>query len=258
MTVERSTEPFTYGTYLRVPELLELQTPLAEPPVPDEMLFIISQQAEELWFKQILFDLRIVLESLATNRISAAISLLGRINRIVRLLQSETEVLETLPPAEFHRFRGYLKAASGLESEQFRELEVAVGLRDAGFLKVVAKFIDLPAILGRWPVSLHEAFLATVLPLDRDPVAALLLLYASPDVRPDLYRLAEELSTFELRFAGWRFQHLQVVERVIGDRSPGTAGSPGSGYLGRTLGYRFFPELWEARNRLTSESNRKS
>ena len=66
-----------------------------------------------------------------------------------------------------------------------------------------------------------------------------------------MFALAEALSEYEVGFGEWRFHHIKLVERTIGDHVPGTAGSSGAGYLGRTLQYRFFPELWEARNRVT-------
>jgi tryptophan 2,3-dioxygenase len=252
MAAEKTQDAFTYGSYLRVPELTSLQTPLAEPDVPDEMLFIIGQQAQELWFKQMLSDLHRAIAALADGRLAAAATLIDRDVRILRALSAETELLELIAPAEFHRFRGILKAASGLESEQFRELELASGLRDDGFLRLAGKLIDLPSVLARWPVSLHDAFVATLAQIAGEPVQALMAMYAEPERYPDLYRLAEALSEYELRFQEWRFHHLQVVERVIGDRSPGTGGSAGSAYLMRTLSYRFFPELWEARNRLAA------
>ena len=50
----------SYGSYLRVPELLELQTLLSTPPAHDELLFIIVHQAYELWFSEVLFELESV------------------------------------------------------------------------------------------------------------------------------------------------------------------------------------------------------
>lgn len=241
----------TYGSYLRVPELLELQSALADPPVRDELLFIIGQQAQELWFKQMLFDLRTVIELLEQHSLLTAVRLLGRINRVLVLLGAETALLETLPPDEFHRFRAVLKSASGFESQQFRELELASGLRDEQYLKMVGKFVDLPAVVARWPVSLRDAFLAVLSDAGSEPLSVLVELYDDPDARPDLHALADALSEYELRFQEWRFRHFQLVERVIGDRSPGTGGSAGSAYLLHTLSYRFFPELWEARNVLS-------
>ena len=88
--------------------------------------------------------------------------------------------------------------------------------------------------------------------LDPDPVRALVMVYRAAEEYPEHFALAEALSEYETQFGKWRFDHLKLVERAIGDRATGTAGTSGSGYLGRTLGYHFFPELWEARNQLTA------
>ena len=62
----------------------------------------------------------------------------------------------------------------------------------------------------------------------------------------DLYLLLEDLIEFDERFLLWRGRHVRMVERMIGQK-PGTGGSSGAQYLEGTLGYRFFPELWEVR-----------
>ncbi len=243
--------PLTYGSYLHVPELLSLQTPLGPPEAADEMLFIVSQQVQELWFKQILFDLRHVITMLEGSEVLPALHLLGRINMILRLLGAEVAILETMPPPEFQRFRHVLSSSSGFESHQFRELEMASGLREPTFLKLIEKHVNISDLWRRWPRSLHEAFLDRIAPLAPEPVEAVVEIYSRPRQHGELFLLAEALSEYEVRFSEWRFHHIKLVERTIGDRSMGTAGSAGAGYLGKTLGYRFFPELWEARNRLS-------
>ncbi len=248
--------PLTYGTYLRVPELLALQSPLSLPTVHDEMLFIVVQQAQELWFKQILHELEAVITHLDAGAVLEATRLVARVNTILRVLSAEVEVLETMPPLEFQRFRGVLSTSSGFESEQFRELEYASGLRDPTFLKVVERHVDIGAARARWPRSLADAFRAALEGVAPDAVEALVAVYTTPTLHQPLFGLAEALSEYEVRFQEWRFHHIKLVDRVIGDRAAGTGGSAGSGYLGRTLGYRFFPELWEARNALTAEYDR--
>jgi tryptophan 2,3-dioxygenase len=246
-------DTLTYGEYLRVPELLALQTRLSSPPVHGEMLFMIVQQAQELWFKQILHELRLVIQLLERGELPEATHVLDRVDRILRMLGDGVEILEALPPMEFQEFRWLLRTASGFESEQFRELEIASGLNDPEYLKMVGRILDLPIVRARWPVTLHDAFRDCIAPVDPDPIAALVQIYAHPSRYPNLYRLCETLSDYELRFREWRFHHAQLVIRVIGDRAPGTAGSSGGAYLDRTLSYRFFPELWEARNKLVAE-----
>lgn len=251
MATQQRSERLTYGRYLRVPELLSLQTPLSEPQVHGEMLFIITQQSQELWFKQILHELRTVIRLLESRELPEATHILDRVDRMLRVLGEEIEILEGLPPAEFQQFRGKLETASGFESKQFRELELASGLDDPDYLRMVSRFVDLEEVGRRWPKSLQFVFLEVVRDVDADPIEALVRIYADPSAYADHYRLAEAVSDYEIRFSKWRFHHIELVLRVIGDRSPGTGGSTGGVYLAKTLQYRFFPELWEARNRLT-------
>jgi tryptophan 2,3-dioxygenase len=247
--------PLSYGSYLRVPELLSLQTPLGPADARDEMLFIVSQQVQELWFKLILHDMRFAIDSMLAGQLLEALPLLQRVNQTMRLLGDEVAILETMPPQEFHKFRGVLSAASGFESVQFRELELASGLREQTFLKLIEKHMDVEELWLRWPQSLHDAFLAALSPLSSDPVEAVMLVYREAAQHGALFLVAEALSEYEVLFNGWRYHHVKLVERTIGDRAIGTAGSSGAGYLGKTLGYRFFPELWEARNRLTEAAS---
>lgn len=248
-------EPMTYGDYLRVPELLQLQTPLKAPLVHDEMLFIIVQQSQELWFKQILYELESIIDLVEGNELMEGVRLLFRVNRILRVMGDEVEVLETMPPQEFHKFRHVLTTSSGFESIQFRELEFASGLDDPRFFKLIDKFADLNALRAKWPITLHAALCDALGRIDSEAVNALAQVYKEPLAHAELYWLAEALSEYEVLFSMWRVHHVKLVERTIGDMSPGTAGTSGSGYLGRTLGYKFFPELWEARNRLTRSSD---
>jgi tryptophan 2,3-dioxygenase len=65
-----------------------------------------------------------------------------------------------------------------------------------------------------------------------------------------LYQLAEVLVEWDERLVLWRFRHYKVVARIIGDEVVGTQGTPVE-LLGGLIKQRFFPELWQARNRLT-------
>lgn len=251
-------EPLSYGSYLRVPELLELQTPLGVPPVHDEMLFIIVQQAQELWFKQILFDMKAVIGRLQAGDIVPAIHSLTRINRIMAVLGDEVDVLATMPPREFHGFRHVLTPSSGFESHQFRELEYASGLDDPRLVKLLDKYIGMDRLNARWPSNLRKAAYSLLREVSDDPTEAWAEIYDDIARYPLLFALAEALSEYDTSFGVWRFKHIKLVERTIGDHVPGTAGSAGAGYLGKTLQYKCFPELWEARNVLTMRYSRNS
>jgi tryptophan 2,3-dioxygenase len=198
-----------------------------------------------------------VIERLYARDIVQATHLLTRINRIMQVMGHEVDVLATMPPREFHGFRNVLTPSSGFESHQFRELEYLSGLDEPTFLKLLDKHIGLDRLSGRWPSNLREAAYSLLTEVAADPTDAWTAIYDNTAGFPQLFLLAEALSEYEVYFGEWRFKHIKLVERTIGDHVPGTAGSSGAGYLGKTLQYKFFPELWEARNRLTVRYTRK-
>src|SRR5918995_2237786 len=128
----------TYGGYLKLPELLSLQQLLSDPPVHDELLFIVVHQAYELWFKQVLFELESVRDRLFARDTERARHFLTRVHAIERVLIEHIEVLETMSPQDFLAFRDHLAPASGFQSAQFRELEFISGLKDERLLRDLA------------------------------------------------------------------------------------------------------------------------
>src|ERR1017187_5933447 len=119
-----------YSSYLRIDELLDLQHPLTVG-AHDEMLFVVIHQAYELWFKVILLELDFATAELLAGRRRGAMAPLHRTTRVDELLIAQLRVLETLPPEGFLEFRDPLKPASGLQSGQFRAIEVLGGLDGA-------------------------------------------------------------------------------------------------------------------------------
>lgn len=127
-----------YGDYLQIDKLLSCQEPvtrMAGNEVHDEHLFIITHQAYELWFKQIIFEIDSVRE-IMTNRIRDEANLLivtSRLNRVVlilKLLVDQVTILESMTPLDFMEFRDFLSPASGFQSVQFRLLENKLGVRN--------------------------------------------------------------------------------------------------------------------------------
>ncbi|MFS8638693.1 MAG: tryptophan 2,3-dioxygenase family protein, partial [Gemmatimonadota bacterium] len=112
--------PLTYGSYLRLGELLELQTPVSDGPEHDEMLFIVIHQVYELWFKEILHELAHLQMLLTSNDTSRAQHTFKRILTILKVLVAQIDVLETMTPLEFLSFRHRLETGSGFQSFQFR------------------------------------------------------------------------------------------------------------------------------------------
>ena len=104
----------SYGAYLKVPELLELQNRLSEE--HDELLFIVAHQVYELWFKVILFELEAARDRIEAGDIFFARHYLQRVHVIERLLVEQIDVLETMSPQDFLAFRWKLAPASGFQS----------------------------------------------------------------------------------------------------------------------------------------------
>ena len=120
----------SYGSYLKVPEILSAQVLESDPPAHDELLFIITHQAYELWFKQAIFELESVREALFAGDTLAARHLMTRVAAIERVMIEHIGVLETMSPQAFLEFRHNLAPASGFQSVQFREMEFISGIKD--------------------------------------------------------------------------------------------------------------------------------
>ncbi|HXS62996.1 MAG TPA: tryptophan 2,3-dioxygenase family protein [Streptosporangiaceae bacterium] len=248
----------TYGTYLRLPGLLAQQVPLVEPPAHDELLFITVHQVYELWFKQLLHELLAARDAMDTGQTWLAGHLMRRAHVIERLLVSQIDVIETMTPQDFGEFRSALAPASGLQSVQFRELEFLSGAKDERF---VARFRGLTAderdrlALRLAEPSLWDSYLGLLgrrgLAVgDEEQVRESLALVAKDRANhDDLWQLAEGLLTHDEISALWRARHVQMVERQIGTKS-GTGGSSGAPYLHRRVPLRYYPLLWELRDRL--------
>lgn len=232
----------SYGSYLALDELLTLQHPRAGH--PDEMLFIIVHQASELWFKSILHELDLLIDSFQQHEAEFALFRMGRINALMRIVSAQLSALETLPPQHFAEFRTHLGSSSGSQSVQFRAIEAASGLREPHFMHVLQEHGAIPDVVQRAMSrpTLQDLFME----LMRAQGIELEALYVGE--RPTtLFFLAEALLEYEQQFGQWRFKHVQLVERVLGPLTGGTGGTLGAKYLARTIDQKFFPALWAVR-----------
>ncbi len=252
-------EKLTYGSYLKIDELLSLQQAQSDPPHHDEMLFIVIHQVYELWFKQMLHEIEAAMRNLAADDLLRVQKNFRRIHAIQRVLEQQVDILETMTPQEFNAFRDGLDPASGFQSAQFREMEFLCGAQKTGYLRFLEPTSRERDSLERRLASptLHDALLAllarrgyAVEPHDA-LIASLKTIYDDAERRYDLYLLLEEFIEFDERFLLWRGRHVRMVERMIGLK-PGTGGSLGVSYLEKTLSKKFFPELWEVRTYLGS------
>jgi tryptophan 2,3-dioxygenase len=249
----------SYGSYLKVPELLELQVLLSDPRAHDELLFIVVHQAYELWFKEVVFELESARARMDDGDLPGARHLLGRVHAIEGVMIEHINVLETMSPQDFLEFRHNLAPASGFQSVQFREIEFISGLKDERFLRRLELSDEEGARLRRRleEPTLWDAFCSLLsergLPMpagDGDTRRASLVTMAEDrDKYGELFDVSEDLLEHDERFAKWRYHHVLMVERQIGTKS-GTGGSAGAPYLRSTLDKRFYPELWDLRSHL--------
>ena len=236
----------SYGSYLKVPELLSLQQAMSKE--HDELLFIVAHQVYELWFKVVLFELEAARDEIAAGDVFFARHHLNRVNVIERLLVEQIDVLETMSPQDFLAFRSKLAPASGFQSVQFREIEFISGLKEP---KYVARLEATPEELARLRKRLEEPTVADAfheLVKERGS-PSLLEIFRDRERHGDLFDLCEAMLDHDEAFAHWRARHVLMVERQIGGKT-GTGGSTGAEYLRGTLGKRFYPELWEVRSQL--------
>ena len=198
------------------------------------------------------------------GRPQGAMAPLHRTTRIDELLLAQLRVLETLTPEGFLEFRDPLKPASGLQSGQFRAIEILGGLdgslpADASPLSehdreelrrragLATLFTALCASLRAHGFDAPDGDGTKLRERRLDALATLYRDHATPE-RAVLHRVCELLLDHDEAISRWRFQHSLMAAREIGSR-PGTGGG-GVAYLDTTIGLRFFPELWEVRNRL--------
>lgn len=210
-----------YEQYLRTQELLSLQKPEGELAHHDELQFQIVHQVFELWWKETDFELRTIRILLQQFDIHQALRLLNRVIRTQYLMLDNARMLETMSPWDFHGFRKVLADGAGTDSPGFHALMTISPLL----------WDDFVGVLEHEHVSLTDV-------------------YMHADQHPLLLALAEALTDYDEVFQMFRAAHLKLAQRMIGPGSIGTGGTPME-LLERTLRDRFYPELWEVRNRLT-------
>ncbi|KAL3188702.1 hypothetical protein MRX96_022498 [Rhipicephalus microplus] len=333
-------EKLLYGNYLKLDKLLDCQKLVTEQHceerVHDEHLFIITHQAYELWFKQIIFELdsiKPLLDSKDMNE-SNMFQITSRMNRVVlilKLLQEQVEILETMTPLDFMEFRGYLAPASGFQSLQFRLIENKLGVKNElrvnygkqHYQKVFEdpsaihkiqeseKELTLLQLVERWlertpglephgfnfwekyqnvvkrmldqmeedakhgirtryhrciasepsvakkretfdtlfDVNKHNALLSRGerrLSHQAMKGAMMIFLYRDQPRFHQPYYLLTLLMDVDSLLTKWRYNHVQMVQRMIGSQQFGTGGSSGYQYLRSTLSdrYKVFLDLF--------------
>ncbi len=248
----------TYGTYLRLPELLEQQLPESDPPAHDELLFITIHQVYELWFKLLLSELTDARDRMMSGETYLPRVRLERCHAIERVLVGQVDVIDTMTPQDFLAFRNKLAPASGFQSAQFREIEFLSGLKDPTYIRrfrgltgdeqdALKLRVDEPSLWDAYLEALRREGFAVATAEQR---AESLRTIAHDRARyGSLWDLAEALVDHDQAWSLWRARHVLMAERQIGTKR-GTGGSAGGAYLRSRVELRFYPELWDLRGRL--------
>src|SRR4051794_8929131 len=205
----------SYADYLKLDTLLSAQQPLSD--LHDEMLFIVIHQTKELWMKQMLHELRLAIALLGEDRFGESLKAMARVSRIQSVMTLSWDVLSTLTPVDYLKFRDVLGTSSGFQSAQFRELEYRLGLKDPAFLEHHAEGTEarerLQSALDR--PSLRDAAIAALERAGFDVgdrsvealAATWLQIYRDADRWFELYQLAEKLVDLDDGLAMWRHKH---------------------------------------------------
>jgi tryptophan 2,3-dioxygenase len=231
------------------------------------MLFIVIHQVYELWFKEILHEIDRVKRLLEADEAHHAQHTLKRILTILKVLVAQLDILETMTPLEFLSFRERLEAASGFQSDQFRQLEFVLGRKSTAAIERFAENTRARTTLERryrettlWDAFLRylarEGYQVPPTALQRDVTTAVEPSEEIQQILLSVYRrdpknseVCERLVDLDEGLQEWRYRHVKMVERTIGGKT-GTGGSSGVSYLQATIGSPLFPDLWQIRSRL--------
>lgn len=261
-------DDMSYGDYLCLEQVLSAQKPLSDQ--HDEMLFITIHQSSELWLKLAGHELSEAVKNIQEADFGHAFKVISRVKQIFNQLTQSWNILSTLTPVDYLKFRDSLGHSSGFQSHGYRKLEFLLGNKNAKLIEVHRAdpiiYNDLKSVLES--PSLYDEVIKVLADKkllentsilnrdfsqpyqqDHDVLQAWLSVYKNADEHFELYELAEKLIDIEDAFQQWRFKHMYTVQRIIGNKM-GTGGSSGVSFLKKALDISFFPELFELRTHL--------
>lgn len=259
--------PLTYSRYLEIDQLLKLQNLFSSEKEHDEMLFIITHQVYELWFKQLLHECDRLVEVLQASELPRGQHTLKRILTILKTMVSQVDILETMTPLEFLSFRNSLESSSGFQSCQFRELEFFLGYKRAAIMSSFSQDVNSYQRLQKrlHAPSIWHYFLEflqnngytvpdsvmnrnSTLPTEPNQEVQKILIEIYRH-EPTISAFCEGMVDLDEGLQEWRYRHVKMVQRTIGTKM-GTGNSSGADYLIQTLLTPVFPDLWNIRSEL--------
>jgi tryptophan 2,3-dioxygenase len=256
-----------YASYLRLDDLLSLQRPLSDGPEDDEMLFIVIHLVNDLWFKQLPYEIKLLQLAMENGHTPIVARTLKRVLTVLKSLVAQIDILETMTPMSFSSFRQLLQATGEFQSLQFRQLEFVLGYRRRSVLDTFEKGSTERARLERLleRPSVYDSFLRYLallgypIPsevLNRDLSRRHRESTAIQESLIEIYRhdsgawqICELMIDLDEGLLEWRYRHARMVERTVGAVQRTVDGDDG-GYLRSTLSKKLFPDLWAIRNAL--------
>jgi tryptophan 2,3-dioxygenase len=218
-----------YEVYVRTRELLALQTPAEDLVVPDELLFIVMHQTQELWLKCAAFEATNLVEHLDGDVLFSALDSLDRVIHIAHILRDQIRVLGSLSPSQFQVIRRSIGNGSGLESPGYNQILAVADAAEGALDRLIAR---------------------------RN--TTLLDVYQDPEDHPDLHRIAERFVDWDSTFQTWLVEHFMLVRRTLGiDKSVRALDGFPTVALGGRMTKPLFPELWNVRVEMTRAWSRE-
>ena len=248
----------SYQEYLKLDTILSSQEPKTDE--LDEMLFIITHQTCELWFKQILLELEDLIFTFGND---TTIEKLDRISTIFTQIINQISILETMSPSSFAKFRSTLGCASGLQSVQFRYVESILGLENMVCPTMVNSHLTEEQVENRMYLynnSLFKKVDTWLSNIDYDvdvrfqkkpdeieggrfsPRSRAMIVYIFKYNTPEL-KILMRILDIDQKLSLFRYRHVQLVRYMIGTKV-GTGGTA-CGYLQKTLTSNIFGEISE-------------
>ncbi|MGL5111126.1 MAG: tryptophan 2,3-dioxygenase family protein [Flavobacterium sp.] len=264
-------KPITYWDYIQTDALLNLQTQRTT--LPDEMVFIMYHQVNELLFKMILWEMQQIAycENIQTVFFTER---LRRVSRYFTMLTTSFDIMgDGMEVEQYMKFRNTLTPASGFQSAQYRMIEFAstdlINLIDARFRATIDrntpfehafehlywqaagkdhKTNEKSYLLTEFEKKYKKVFLAQMTEYNTINLwQKFKQLPIEDQQNPDLVKAMREYD-YTVNIT-WVMQHLNTAKKYIESSGLGdgeaTGGSDWKKYMHPKYQRRiFFPELW--------------
>ena len=259
-------EPMTYWDFIQVDALLGLQTQRTQ--LPDEMVFIMYHQINELLFKMVIHEMDQIC-GLVDLKPDKFVMHLSRISRYFDMLSNSFTIMgDGMELEQYMKFRDTLTPASGFQSAQYRKIEIAstelINLIDYRFRKTINR--DTPyehafenmywqAAGKNFKTGAKNKLLSNFEDKYKGDLIDCMKAYNTTNIWTTFKSLPQDYQdNIDLKNAMrhydytvnvvWVINHLNAAKKYLGD-APATGGSDWQKYMHPRYQRRiFFPELW--------------